>query len=288
MTSPVPYSEPKRRTFKYDELAFVTSKGSYVYAPATGHMDVIDGDVVIFDGHLRHILKNVRLGRNRAPYPGARIGHATGRRVYYSVEYKEKGIWKRGNPMPTILRSDSQRRPRNLMPQAHKFTPTSPAGLMGPGNERCAVWHTSESDPGSIEIVADWVQDQGSQYHIIWDGYEKNPRKRFIQIFSPHEGARALENADNDQYGTNRHGKVRIQICVIGRAKKKPLVKSPMYGRRDLMEWLDDWNIPRKFNLDNGRSKHEWEKSGHTTHRSCPGNDHVDPGKINTKKLLGP
>jgi hypothetical protein len=61
-----------------------------------------------------------------------------------------------------------------------------------------------------------------------------------------------------------------------------------MYGRRDLMEWLDDWGIPRVLNLDNSRSKKNWEKSGHSTHRSCPGNDHTDPGKINKKRLLGP
>lgn len=162
MASPVPYSQPKHRVIRHDELSFVTAKGAYVYAPAAGTMEVVDDTVVIFDGHLRHVLKNVRLGRKRAPFPGARIGHATGRRVYYSVEYKDGRLWRTGDPMPTILRGDSQRRPRHLMPHAHKIVPTSPPGVMGPGNERSAVWHTSESDPGSIEIVADWVQQQGS------------------------------------------------------------------------------------------------------------------------------
>jgi len=269
-------------------LSFETAKGSYVYAPSGGRVEQDGDEVVILEGHLRHTLKGVRtfLTFNNELIPGARIGHATGRRVYYTVEYKANGVWSLGDAMPTVRKNDSERRRRDVMHRAKKLTPASAAGEMGPGNERCVVWHTSESDPGSIEAVADWVQQQGSQYHLIWDSYEKNPRKRFIQIFQPEGGARSLMN--DGSYGTNRHGAVRIQICVIGRAKNNPLTKSPMYGRRALMEWLDSWDIPREFNLDNKRSRREWEKSGHTTHRSCPGNDHVDPGKIDTRKLLGP
>lgn len=285
MCSPAPYSRPKRRIVSRKQVVLRTAKGSYIYAPAPGSVHTDHGVVTITHGRFKHVLKGVRYKRKGNPrFHGARIGVATGRKVIYSVYEDGKQI----DAMPFAIRNDSKRKPRLVMKGARKVKPQSEAGVMGPGDEHCAVWHTSESNPGTTGPVLDWVQSQGSQYTIIWDPYEKNPKKRFTQIFQADDGARALKNADNDSYGTNRHGKIRIQICVIGRAGNAPLVKSPMYGRRDLMEWLDDWGIPRVLNLDLGRSKHNWEKSGHTTHRSCPGNDHGDPGAINKKRLLGP
>ena len=282
MCNPAPYSTPKRRVIRRKQVSRVTAKGSYIYAPVHGAVS-IDGDTVTLTrGAQKHVLKGVRYTRKHKLYAGARIGVATGRRVYYSVYVDGIAI----DALHFARLRDSKRKRRMLMKDARKVTPKDEAGVMGPGRERCAVWHTSESNPGTSDIVLDWVQMQGSQYTIIWDPYEKNPKKRFTQIFLPDDGARAVEN-DGD-YGTNRHGAVRVQICVIGRAGNAPLSKSPMYGRRDLMEWLDDWDIPRRLNLDNSRSRANWEKSGHTTHRSCPGNDHADPGKISKKRLLGP
>ncbi len=285
MCNPAPYSKPKRRLIRRNEVSLVTEKGSYIYAPVGGRLTFDKGIIVITHDNQKHILTNVQYKKSGAVCAsGMRIGVATGKRVYYSVLKDDKPV----DAMHFATLKDSKRKHHTVMKNARKIKPRSPAGDMGPGNERCAVWHTSESNPGTTEAVVSWVQMKGSQYTLIWDPYEKNPNKRFTQIFLPTDGARALENADNEAYGTNRHGAIRIQICVVGRAANKPLVKSPMYGRRDLMEWLDDWGIPRHLNLDNSRSKKEWEKSGHTTHRSCPGNDHTDPGPISKKRLLGP
>ena len=164
--------------------------------------------------------------------------------------------------------------------------PQSMWGAMtGEGDARKCVWHTSESDPGSIRGVVDWVQQQGSQYTLVWDP----TTGEVVQLLPADVGARALKNAG--WFPTNRYGDVCIQICVVGRAADNPLTKGkPMKGRRKLLKWVGKWGVPR-HHIKRGlvpRSRTKWKKSGHTTHLACPGNDHRDPGKVDWGWLLRP
>lgn len=155
--------------------------------------------------------------------------------------------------------------------------------MTGERTARKVVWHTSESDPGSIHGVVQWVQQQGSQYTLVWDP----TTGEVIQLLPADVGARSLMN--DGWFPTNRYGDICIQICVVGRAAKNPLTKGkPMKGRRKLLKWMDKWGVPRKVLPQGRRSRRMWRRSGHTTHNAAPGNDHRDPGKVDWGWLLRP
>lgn len=280
MASPVPYSQPKRRLVNKNTVKFATGPGSFVYAPADGKVyQAKDGAVVKTEGGFMHLLSNVKVTKPGSFSAGERLGRATGKSVVYTRRNHKEII----DAMPVVLRKDGPK-PKEWMTGATK-KPSSGAGEMGPGNELKAVWHTSESgnDSNAIHGVVNWVKQQSSEYTIAWNPYTG----QLVQMFPATGGARAVMNGYS--IPANRHGKICIQICVIGRAANAPLVKSPMKGRRELMEWLDSWGIPRKDITSNNRSVEQWTKSGHTTHKSAPKpNDHTDPGPIDFKKLFAP
>lgn len=281
MASPVPYSQPKRRLLDKKTLKFATAPGSFVYAPADGRLyPAKDGVVIKTENGILHMLSGVKPVKPGRYVAGERIGRARGNSVIYTKRNKKEGIV---DAMPVVLRKDAPP-PKEWMPGADK-KPSSGAGEMGPGNEHKVVWHTSESgnDSNAIHGVVNWVKQQSSEYTIVWNPYTG----QLVQLFPATGGARAVMNGYT--IPANRHGEVCIQVCVIGRAANAPLVKSPMKGRRELMEWLDSWDIPRKSLVNNSRSVSEWMKSGHTTHGSAPKpNDHTDPGPIDFKKLFAP
>jgi hypothetical protein len=157
-------------------------------------------------------------------------------------------------------------------------------GEMTGATSRKVVWHTSESDPGSIEGVANWVQQQRIQYTLLWDP----STGEVIQLLPADVGARSMMN--DGWWPTNRFGKVCIQICVIGRASNHPLKRGrKLKGRRKLLRWMDSWGVPRKaiqHKWPPSRSQYLWKQSGHTTHAAAPGNDHTDPGDVDWGWLL--
>lgn len=281
MASPVPYSTPKRRLLNKKTVKFATAPGSFVYAPADGRLYPAKNGVVIKNENgFLHMLSGVVASKPGKYVAGERIGRARGKSVVYTRRNKTEGII---DAMPIVKRNDNLK-PKEWMPGATK-KPSSGAGDMGPGDERKVVWHTSESpnDSSAIHGVVNWVKQQSSEYTIAWNPYTG----QLVQMFPATGGARAVMNGYS--IPANRHGKVCIQVCVIGRAANAPLVKSPMKGRRELMEWLDSWGIPRRDITSNNRSVDQWTKSGHTTHKSAPKpNDHTDPGPIDFKKLFAP
>lgn len=281
MASPVPYSTPRRRLLNKKVVKFATANGSFVYAPASGRLYPAKNGVIIkTEGGFLHTLSNVEATKPGKYIAGERIGRARGKSVIYTKRNKKDGIV---DAMPVVLREDGPD-PKPWMPSATK-KPSSGAGEMGPGDERKAVWHTSESgnDSNAIHGVVNWVKQQSSEYTIAWNPYTG----QLVQMFPATGGARAVMNGYT--IPANRHGKICIQVCVIGRAANAPLVKSPMKGRRELMEWLDSWGIPRKDITNPNRSVPAWTRNGHTTHRSAPKpNDHTDPGPIDFKKLFAP
>lgn len=281
MCSPVPYSKPKRRLLNKFVVKFATAPGSFVYSPIHGKVTSVRGVVHIENEKgFFHTLTGVKLNSRGQVRAGDRIGIATGRKVIYTRYFRNKII----DAMPAVERNDGPK-PKKYMPGVRDVGHHGEAGIMGPGNERKVVWHTSESgnDDQAIFGVAEWVKSQGSEYTIAWNPYTG----QFLQFFPADVGARAVMNGYS--IPANRHGKVCIQVCVIGRGANSPLSKSPMKGRRRLMEWLDSWGIPREDITNNSRSVDAWTRDGHTTHRSAPKpNDHTDPGKINFKKLFAP
>lgn len=156
------------------------------------------------------------------------------------------------------------------------------------------VWHTTESSDGNaaFDAVAKYLIQKGAEPHILYDPVTD----RIGQYGSLAESARALKNDGSTR--TNRVGKVCIQIEVLARAGK-PFTGywKPGPNFRKLMEAIRSWGIPDVFPMgalaseygdpDAKRTRDVWlTKGGHYGHCHIPGNDHWDPGLIDTKALF--
>ena len=159
--------------------------------------------------------------------------------------------------------------------------PVSGGTMNGPAELRSVVWHTSESDStASPAAIARYVINRRSEYHIIWNPYDG----RAVQLIGATSSARSLRN--DGSYQTNRVGGLLVQICVVGRAVHAPLATSPLHGWDTLRSWLAGWGVPEIDARDWGRSRASWERPGHHDHKSAPGNDHTDPGRIDCGRLF--
>lgn len=154
------------------------------------------------------------------------------------------------------------------------------------------VWHTTETSAGNAAfnaVAADLIR-KSSEPHVLYD-----PTTDLIGQFGPlDQSARALRNDGTTR--TNRTGKVCIQIEVLGRAGT-PFTGywKPGPNFRALMDAIRSWGIPDRFPMpladhygDSAkRDRNVWlTTGGHYGHCNVPGNEHWDPGAIDTRALF--
>lgn len=274
MANPAPYSKPRRSKLNRKTVVCKTAKGSRVYAPAGGVVKATkSGVVVVTKKGVMHRIRNVTVRpkkRGQKVKAGAWIAKANGNRLRYKRIAANGAQW---DAMP-IAKKDNNKKSGNWMPGVTRM-PNSGGGDMSsaPGSERKVVWHTTESDhkAGVINSVARYTTSKLISYHVLW-----NPATgEFVQTYPADVAARSLMNAPG--LATNRHGQVCIQISIVGRGSERPLKRGRVLkGRRKLLEWLDGHGIPRDVITSDSRSVSQFTKSGHTNHRSAPGNDHTD------------
>lgn len=143
------------------------------------------------------------------------------------------------------------------------------------------VWHTTESDPGSIDEVVRWLLSQQTASHLVWDP----STGAIVQLLEANVAARALAHPDGTPE-TNRQGSVCVQIEVVGRAVD-PFTDRPLNGLSVILAWLDELGVPRTGPPDARMSWPAWAAfSGHCGHAHVPGQDHTDPGAIDWQKLI--
>ncbi|MFD7605142.1 peptidoglycan-binding protein [Streptomyces mirabilis] len=154
------------------------------------------------------------------------------------------------------------------------------------------VWHTTESGAGdaAFDSVAKYLIQKGDEPHVLYD-----PTTDRIGQFGPlNESARALKNDGSTR--TNRVGKVAIQIEVLARAGT-PFTGywKPGKNFKALMAAIRSWGVPDVFPMGTPaktasackRDRNVWlTEGGHYGHCNIPGNDHWDPGAIDTKALF--
>lgn len=157
------------------------------------------------------------------------------------------------------------------------------------------TWHTTESPAGApyFYSVAAYLIRAGAEPQVIYD-----PESDLLGQFGPlHLSARALRN--DSARRTNREGKVNIQVEVLGRASKPwtsgfDPAKKPNY--RSLIAAARAWGVPDTWPAGKPagsasaakRPRSTWQtKGGHYAHSQVPGNDHWDPGAIDTAKVPG-
>lgn len=204
---------------------------------------------------------------------------------------------------PTSVRT----KPRSSMPMgatgpayidgAVRFGDGSIGGAMDhPESGARFTWHTTESPSGGAYFagVAAYLIHVASEPQVIYD-----PATDRIGQFGPlHQSGRALRN--DGARRTNREGRVNIQVEVLGRAARPwtegfdPAGK-PNFGK--LLAAGRAWGIPDVWPAgnppaspggSNPRSRTVWQsKAGHYGHSQVPGNDHDDPGAIDTSIVPG-
>jgi LysM repeat protein len=165
-----------------------------------------------------------------------------------------------------------------------------------PGKPPRAVWHTTESPAGGsyFTSIAAYLIRVGAEPQVIYD-----PLTDKLGQFGPlTQSGRALKN--DGSYRTNRTGKVCIQVEVLGRAaspwtKGFDPSKKPNYRR--LIAAMrahgipDVWPVgkpPATAAAATKRPKDTWEnEGGHYGHSQIRGQNHWDPGAIDTSIVPG-
>lgn len=176
-----------------------------------------------------------------------------------------------------------KRRRRWLPKSRASRSPAIGAGRMEGRGSRKIVLHTSESDPGSLQGVVNWVKSRNTGYHLIID----DKLKKAVQLYPFDKAARSLLNGGiNNGVGCNRSGEVCIQICVVGRAKDAPVNSLSPWAIKLVQDIAESWGVPLVVRRNKGRSVKTWlSKSGIYTHAGAPGNDHTDPGWFKRSKF---
>ncbi|WP_097964593.1 peptidoglycan-binding protein [Streptomyces sp. or20] len=174
--------------------------------------------------------------------------------------------------------------------EAERLGDGSIGGAMdSPGAPGRVVWHTTESGHGNtyFKNIGDYLIRQGVEPHILYD-----PNTDRLGQYGPlNQSARALRNDGGTR--TNRTGKVCIQIEVLARANT-PFTGywKPGPNFKALMRAIRSWGVPDTWPGGScapgaSRNRTTWAtKGGHYGHCHVPGNDHWDPGNINTSAIL--
>lgn len=187
-----------------------------------------------------------------------------------------------------------------LIPGAERITPSSSGGIITSTAPPRVVWHTTEADPGTASVWDSMIRvlkEKSAEPQVLYDPLTD----RLGQFIPLNLSGRALKNDGATR--TNRVGKVCIQIEVIGRSAK-PFTDTWKPGKnfRALMAALRSWGIPDVWPAgppprfiaspphnvpESPRSRTIWlNRGGHYSHSQIPGNDHGDPGGINTTALF--
>jgi hypothetical protein len=221
--------------------------------------------------------------------------------VYVPVDAPEYRVYE---PDPDAKKGAAEDLPRGASGPAYitgavKFGDQSIGGAMDyPGNPARATWHTTESPVGAAYFasVAAYLIRVASEPQVIYDADSDK-----LGQFGPlTQSARALKNDGTRR--TNREGKVNVQIEVLGKAaspwtKGFDASKKPNYQK--LIAALRAHGIPDVWPAGKppataaaaakgSRSRTTWQtRGGHYAHAQVPGNDHWDPGAIDTAIVPG-
>ncbi|MFJ1596543.1 peptidoglycan-binding protein [Streptomyces sp. NPDC088261] len=158
------------------------------------------------------------------------------------------------------------------------------------------TWHSTESPAGRAYLysIAAYLIRVGAEPQVIYD-----PVSDLLGQFGPlTSSGRALRNDGSRR--TNREGVVNIQVEVLGRAASpwtKGFVPADRPNYRRLIAAARKHGVPDVWPAGKPaasagaarRPREIWQsRGGHYSHSQVPGNDHWDPGGINTAVVPGP
>ncbi|MFC4560711.1 hypothetical protein ACFO4E_02450 [Nocardiopsis mangrovi] len=178
------------------------------------------------------------------------------------------------------------------MPGAGRVRSRTQGGGVYQGGAPRAVWLTTESDPFALSArsVAQRLDSDGHSAHLVWNPVT-GETAQLLPATVPALGQ--LETRGTDRA---REGRVCIVIRVIGHALS-PFTDGPLTGLAPLLDWLDGWQVPRRWPggaplavpppRAAGTGERAWARGGHFGHSQVPGGHGGGPGAISPERLLG-
>lgn len=200
------------------------------------------------------------------------------------------------------------------MPGARRIRAETDGGTLKGGAPR-AVWLTLGTAPRAVSIqsAAQRLVSERRPCHLVWDP----ATGEIVQLISILRAGRALgapEQLDwragrvpTSPENVNTEGRLCVQIGVLGHPAE-PFTDGPLLGANAIMNWLDSWNVPRRWPsgqpagyrgvngaiLDRGRgrrcrerSRALWSRGGHFGASQVPDCDNIGPGAIDIDLLTG-
>jgi hypothetical protein len=178
------------------------------------------------------------------------------------------------------------------------------------------VWHVLGADPQQVSArsAAQRLDQSGHASHLVW-----NPGNgEIVQLIPIVRAAQSLAwlapagatpelvtagpaapgswLGDTGAGQVHAEGRVCVQICVVAFAHE-PFTDGPLAGRREIVDWLDSWNIPRSWPAGRpapfpdchatARSRRLGARGGHFGASQVPGLAAGGPGAIDPERLTG-
>jgi len=166
------------------------------------------------------------------------------------------------------------------------------------------VWHALDANPQTVSArsAAQRLDKHGQASHLVW-----NPLNgEIVQLIPIIRAARSLASLDcggaaawSQQAAVaevTAEGRLCVQICVVAFADD-PFTTRPVAGLREIMAWLDSWDVPRRWPagppasfpacLAIPRSRRLWARGGHFGASQVPGLTAAGPGAIDVERLTG-
>jgi hypothetical protein len=188
------------------------------------------------------------------------------------------------------------------MPGARCIRAGTDGGQMQGGAPR-VVWLTFGTDPRAISVIsaAQRLNEEGRPCHLLWDPVSGN----IAQLLPIVRAGCALgtrehlyyepDSGPHERASVNREGRLCVQIGVLGSARE-PFTSYPMEGLSNILNWLDSWQIPRRWpagqpapfrQADRPRSRVLWARGGHFGASQVPECSSIGPGGIDIDQLIG-
>lgn len=186
------------------------------------------------------------------------------------------------------------------MTEALRIQAETDGGPLRGGAPR-AVWLTLDSAAGenSARSAAGRLVGERRPCHLVWDP----ATGEIVQLVSVLRAARALgvpERPDRSSHApppppVNTEGRVCVQIGVLAHPAV-PFTESPLTGIGSIVDWLDSWGVPRRWQgsqpaatgTADRRSRTLWARGGHFGASQVPACENTGPGDIDTYRLTGP
>jgi hypothetical protein len=174
------------------------------------------------------------------------------------------------------------------LPGAGRLPSRHDGGPLRGGAPR-AVWHTSENDPLAISArsVAQRLEQRGGNAHVVWNPFTGE----IMQMMPATQAALMLPD------GIGREGRRCLQIVVVAFARE-PFTDGAMDGLGPIMDWLDVWQVPRRWPAGRPlpppeayatpRDRRAWARGGHFGVSQVPYAEGPAPGAIDIAKITGP